>query len=288
MGRPKGSKNKATVAKLAPVVDTRTDAEIVDAIRDRFDVYHRMIVGTTEESVTALVVSGSAGVGKSYTAEWALDYAKDTKGIRYKVVRGTISALDLYDLAYNMRESSNVIVLDDADRIFEDEEGLNILKSLLDTSVVRKVNWMTDHPRFKGEDALPKEFEYRGAMIFLTNRNFQEYLDKGTGRFTDHMAALMSRSIYLDLKMHTRREVALWARHLVLRNKILQQIGLTVEQEKTVMEWLVRHQNDLREMSIRTALKLGRIFKMNPATWEKTASILLLRDELSRKALNTP
>lgn len=280
MPRKRGSKNKSTLIKEGSYEkpDTRTDSEIVNDIRKRFDIYYQLIRGTTENAITAAIVSGSAGIGKSYTAEWALENARDSNGIRFRIVRGTISALDLYQLAYEYCGANCVIVLDDADRIFDDEEGLNILKSLLDTSVVRKVNWMTDHPRFKGQDALPKEFEFRGSMVFLTNRNFQDYIDHKVGKHVDHMQALMSRSMYLDLKMHTRREVALWTRHIVIRNKILRQIGISENDEGMLVDWIVSHQKELRELSIRTALKLGKIFLMNPDNWKDTAEILLIRN----------
>jgi len=296
VGRPRGSKNKKTLQKQQLEneykEDTRTDDEILDDIRTRFDIYHTMIKSAGDgDAITALIVSGSAGVGKSYTAKWALDNMKRERGIRPKIVRGTISALDLYELAYNYRHSNDVIVLDDADRIFEDEEGLNILKCLLDTSLERKVNWMTDHPRFKGENALDKEFTFRGSMIFLTNKNFQEYVDLDRGKFVEHMKALMSRSIYLDLMMHNRRQVVIWTKHLVLRNGILRRIGLTGPQEIEVVEWLLKYRDDLRELSIRTAIKLGKLLLMDRVGWEKTAEILLLREvpeKVSKPMLKVP
>ena len=72
MSRAKGSKNKATLAKqavmlLAPpiVADTRTDAQILTDIKERFDIYYRMIQGATEQdSINALIVSGSAYIGR--------------------------------------------------------------------------------------------------------------------------------------------------------------------------------------------------------------------------------
>lgn len=292
MPRPKGAKNKATLeaekkrkerlAKLA----ARTDSEIVSDIKSRFDIYFDMIQGTYEDTTSALIVSGSAGVGKSYTAEWALEHAQKVHNVRYQIVRGMITPIDLYELAYNFSKPGNVIVLDDADMIFDDEIGLNILKSLLDTSVERKVNWMTDHPRFKGTDALPKEFVFRGSMIFLTNKDFQRYIDEGRGKYVPHMEALMSRSIYLDLCMHDRREVALWARHLVIKNKILRQIPtpdgkqITEAEEIMLMDWIRDNTDNLRELSIRTALKLARIFIRNRSEWKKRAEILFLRDNL--------
>lgn len=278
IGRPP-KKNVSNVSLAPPIVpDSRTDDEIVNEIKARFDIYYSMMNnGAGNAGITSLIVSGSAGVGKSYTAEWALERLKNQRGIRFKIIRGMISPFDLYEVAYQMRNEGDVIVLDDADVIFDDESGLNILKSLLDTSTERKVNWYTDHSRFKGENALPKEFVYRGSMVFLTNKNFQSILDVGSGKYIEHIRALMSRSIYLDLKMHTRREVCLWAKHLVVRNRILQQIGLNATQELEVVEWLVKHQNDLRELSIRTAIKLGKIYKIDPIDWESKAKILLLK-----------
>jgi hypothetical protein len=284
MSRPKGSKNVNTLIQQNlpipgknPNVDTRTDDDILNNIIERFETYHRMVIGASEGAITATIVSGAAGIGKSYTAEWALEHARETKGTSFKIIRGAINALDLYEQAYRYRNPRQVIVLDDADRIFDDEDGLNLLKCLLDTSVERKVNWMTDHPRFKGEDALPKEFTYAGAMLFLTNKNFQDYIDSAYGRYVEHMSALMSRSIYLDLKMHSRREVEIWGSHLVGRNKILQQDGCTPGMERDAIDWVKKNMYDLRELSIRTYLKLGKFMKMNDQNWERLATITLLR-----------
>lgn len=286
MGRPRGSKNKKTLAKMgvlppSPAVDKRSDAEVLETIVERFDVFYRMIVATTQNAISSLVVSGSAGVGKSYTAEWALEVTKARRpDLKYQIVRGAVSAIGLYETALNMANPSNVLVLDDADRIFDDEDGLNLLKSMLDTSQTRKVSWITDHSLFKGPGALPREFEYKGSCVFLTNKDFQGYMDRGVGRYVEHMEALMSRSIYLDLKMHSRREVGLWMKHLVTKKQILQgaPLYLTAEQEKTSVDWVMTHRENLRELSIRTALKLGAIMKMAPDKWEKTAEITLLKD----------
>jgi hypothetical protein len=294
MSRPVGSKNKKTLALLASQgasfappqkEDKRTDAEIIEAIRERFDEYLMYINGTQESGIHALIVSGSAGIGKSYTAEWGLEELALKNGLKYIVVKGLISAIDLYELAYMYREEGQVIVLDDADSIFDDQTGLNLLKSLLDTSTVRKVCWMTDHPKFKGNNAtLPKQFQYKGSMIFLTNKNFQDHIDFG-GPHVEHMKALMSRAIYLDLRMHSRREVSLWARHLIVRNHILVNDlsgkgKITEDEEKMLMDWIIQHMDEMREVSIRTALKLGLIFKSARArgkSWEASARMALLR-----------
>jgi len=294
MGRPLGSKNKSkngvAIVKLgmkatkvadSPVVDTRTDDQIVETISERFNIYFEMVKGAADGDITALVCSGSAGVGKTYTASWALNHIRETQeGFRWKQINGAASALGLYMTAYDFRHKGNVIVLDDADRVFDDEESLNILKVLLDTSVERTVSWCTDNAIFKGDSSIPREFVYNGSMVFLTNKDFQEYIDKGTGRYVEHMEALMSRSIYLDLKMHVRREVALWAGHIVRRNKVLQgpPMYLDRDQEEDAVNWVLNRRDDLREMSIRTILKVGKLMKRFPGEWERAAELVLLRE----------
>ena len=289
MGRPLGSKNKpkgTSVVKLkmtkeVPVVDNRTDEQIVDTISERFNIYYEMVRGAADGDITSLVASGSAGVGKTYTATWTLNSIREKLGsmFRWKQINGAASALGLYMTAYDFRNKGNVIVLDDADRVFDDEESLNILKVLLDTSVERTVSWCTDHAAFKGDSGLPREFVYNGSMVFLTNKNFQNYIDRGTGKHVEHMEALMSRSIYLDLKMHERREVALWAKHIVLRNKVLQgsPFYMDREQELDAVNWVLNRRDDLREMSIRTILKVGKLMKRFPGEWERAAELVLLR-----------
>lgn len=263
-----------------PAVDKRTDKEILATIEERFEIFDNMVIGAGEDTVTSFVVTGAAGIGKSYTAEERLKQMKAKHGIRYKIIKGAISAIGLFEQAYNFRNPKDVIVLDDADRIFDDEEGLNILKSLLDTSLERTVSWYTDNPLFKQAGGPEREFRYQGSMIFLTNKNFQTWVDAGQGRYVEHMLAIMSRSIYLDLKMHSRREVGIWVKHLVTKHQILQskEIGCSATQERQAVEWILGHRDDLREMSIRTAMKLGRIMKIYQGKdWEKVARITLLR-----------
>lgn len=298
MGRRKGSLNKSTLAKMGLLQpgqlppgtalimpdseydhpDNRTDEQIVEDIEERFDIYQQMMEAATRGEITSLIVSGSAGVGKSYTAEKVVSDKKQKDVMhRSEVVKGAISAIGLYSLGYNYQNTTDVLVLDDADRIFDEEDGLNLLKCMLDTSIDRKVSWHTDHSMFRGEDALPHDFIYRGSMVFLTNKDFQRYIDLNAGRYVEHMEALMSRSIYLDLKIHTRRETCLWVKSVVMKNHVLVQLGLTRDQEIEAIDWLVKNLNQLREISIRTALKLGKMMLMDSKGWTRPARVALLK-----------
>jgi len=265
--------------------DSMTDKEILDELRGRFDVFARLVRASAHGMVNSVIISGSAGISKTYTAEKILEHEEMTRGIRRKLIKGTISPIDLYEAAYNMRNESDILMLDDADRIFADEEGLNILKALLDTSDNRQVSWMTDHPRFKGDSALPKSFQYNGSIIFITNRNFYAEIERGASKYIEHMKALLDRSIYIDLKIHDRRTVALWVTHIVTLHRILQGMGLSAQMEQDGLKWLRENVEDVRELSIRTVVKMGKMMLMSQSKnkditvdWREMASLAFLKN----------
>jgi hypothetical protein len=60
-----------------------------------------------------------------------------------------------------LKDQSNVIVLDDADSIFNDEDALNILKAFCDTSSTRRVSWLKESNALT-EDDVPKQYDFQG------------------------------------------------------------------------------------------------------------------------------
>ena len=289
-GRPKGSKNKSTLireGKWCPITDKpilpedpRPDSELMADMESRFDVFERMMTGMVHGDVTSLIVSGAPGVGKSYTAHQVLSRAQEEDNtFRFTMKSGTVTPVELYKLAYVYRHPKHVIVLDDSDGIMGGEDGLNVLKGLLDSGTKRVVSWLSNSSALKVEgEETPKEFEYKGSIAFLTNKNFQTVIDGEIGRSNvEHMRALMSRSLYLDLKMHTRREVSLWVRNIIEKSDLLVHRGLPRELQNEAIEYLTKHRDDLREMSIRTVIKLGQIMLINPVNWETDARHMLLK-----------
>ena len=169
----------------------RSDAQILNDLKERFDILSLLTKGAVAKNIRAMVVTGAPGVGKTYTVENILEHSN----VPHEIVRGSLSALHLYMLAYKFRRPGNVIVLDDADSIFNDEDALNILKALCDTSSTRKVSYLKEAPQLKEED-IPQSFEFNGAMIFISNLDFQTFVDEGKNKYAQHFEALMSRSLY--------------------------------------------------------------------------------------------
>ena len=92
-----------------------------------------------------------------------------------------------------------------------------------------------------------------------------------------HISALMSRSIYLDLKLHRPKDLLAWILHMTSKNHILVQNGLSRKEEDMVLEWTREHYTDFRELSIRTLLKIGTFVKSSPTDWETFAKVTILR-----------
>jgi len=268
-GRPSKSDLAAReVKKPKP----RTDAEILTDISQRFDILSLLTKGTTAHNIRAMVVTGAPGVGKTYTVEQILEQSK----VPHEIGRGSLSAINLYMLAYKFRKPGNVIVLDDADSIFNDEEALNILKALCDTSATRKVSYMKEAQQLLAED-IPKSFEFNGAMIFISNLDFQTFVDEGRNKYAQHFEALMSRSLYLDLRLHTRDELGVWVNHIAQNGKIFDRENVPQNLRQPILSFLNTHRNNLRELSIRTLMKSCQLAKGNPSNWEIIARVLLTK-----------
>lgn len=270
-GRPSKQDLQARNVQVKP----RTDAEILSDLKDRFGILSLLTQGAVGKSIRAVTVTGAPGVGKTYTVEQILDHAKESKNTQYEIVRGSLSAVNLYKLAYRNRQPGNIIVLDDADSIFNDEDALNILKVLCDSSDVRRVSWMKESNALRDDD-VPQSFEFNGAMIFISNLDFQRYVDEGKNKFAQHFEAIMSRSMYLDLRLHTRDELSVWIEHVATTGNVFRREGLTPEQGKAVLSFLKVNRDNLRELSLRTLIKAAQLVKAHK-DWNKMASILLIK-----------
>lgn len=275
--KKRGRPSKADIAarQVAQKQARRTDGEVLKDLKERFQILSLLTQGSVHSNIRAVTVTGAPGVGKTYTVERILERAKDTMGTQYEVIRGTLSAVNLYKLGYRMRNPGSVIVLDDADSIFNDEDALNILKVLCDSSETRRVHWMKESQALKEED-VPTSYEFNGALIFISNLNFQQFVDEGKNKYAQHFEALMSRSMYLDLRLHDRNELGVWVEHVATNGKMFAREGLSEEKGRQVLKFLRDYRDQLRELSLRTVLKTAQLAKSHNE-WENMAKILLTK-----------
>jgi hypothetical protein len=253
------------------IVTSETDEEIRTKLADRFDILSDMTEAALNNDIKALIVSGPAGLGKSYTVEEKLDTVDDARKI---VIRGMVNKTGLYKTLYQYRFPGCVVVFDDADRIFFDDDSLNMLKAVCDTMKERKLSYLTEYKLIDEETAevIPKQFVFEGTIVFITNYDFDDMIGRGH-KIAPHLEALVSRSHYIDLAMKTRRDYMIRIKQVVEDQGMLRAHGLSETQEKDVMMFIDKHQDQLRELSLRIAIKIANLAKSRPNKWQKMARV---------------
>lgn len=259
-------------------VAQETDQEIVDRLRDRFQILTDMTKAVKQGTVRAMIVSGPPGVGKSFGVEEVLQ--KDDlfntlseKKPRYEIVKGAMSAIGLYAKLYEFSKAKSVVVFDDCDSILMEDLSLNILKGALDSSKRRFISWNTDS-RILRSEGIPDRFEFCGAAIFITNIKFEHVRSK---KLRDHLTALESRCHYIDLQMDTNREKILRIKQIVGDGMLDDRDGLTPIAKDEVVEFVVANQDKLRELSLRMVLKVADLREGFPSNWQAMARTTCMR-----------
>jgi hypothetical protein len=274
---PVGDKSLEQIKVSDAVVAHETDEEIIERLRKRFEILSSMTQAVKEGTVRAMIVTGPPGVGKSFGVEEVLSRQDlfntlGNKRPKYEIVKGAMSAVGLYSKLYQYSEKGNVVVFDDCDSVLLDDLSLNILKAALDSSKKRTISWNTDS-RVLRTEGIPDKFEFKAGAIFITNIKFENVRSK---KLQDHLSALESRCHYIDLQMDTDREK-------VLRIKQITQDGMldTYEFEDPVkdeiIDFIVDNRSKMRELSLRTVLKVADLRKSMPANWQDVARVTVMK-----------
>lgn len=252
-------KYATTLTAEVPATPVVSDEEILTSQRRRFRTLSRMGAGVTNGTVRSMIVSGPAGIGKTYSIEGLLQSAAEANEIKYSAIRGFVKATGLYKLLWENREENNVILLDDADSAFSDEVALNLLKAALDSSKKREISWRSEK-RFEDEcgENIPNSFEFKGSIIFITNLNFESMISQGS-KLAPHFAALISRSFYIDLNLGSSREYLIRIKDVLENTDMAFTLGLTDKQTNELMGFIVDNYKKLRELSLRMVTKLAKI-----------------------------
>ena len=165
-----------------------------------------------------------------------------------------------------------MLVFDDCDSILQEDLSLNILKAALDSKKTRRIHWNTDSFKLRNE-GVPDSFEFKGSAIFITNIKFDNVKSK---KMRDHLEAIESRCHYIDLTIDTEREKMLRIKQIV-SDGMLKEYALGEDQEERLMDFIDINKKNLRELSLRTVLKVADLAKAFPSNWEAMAENTVLR-----------
>ena len=272
--------DKSLLEARAKAVALESDESILDRLRERFGILDDMTRAVKKGAVRAMIVTGPPGVGKSYGVEKVLskhdvmaNIAQDEKLKKYEVVKGAMSAIGLYSKLYEYSDAKSILVFDDCDSVLLDDLSLNILKAALDTSKRRMIHWNTDSRLLRSE-GVPNSFEFKGGAIFITNIKFDHVKSK---KLRDHLEALESRCHYLDLTIDTEREKVLRIKQVVTEHGMLDDKDLTDQAKAEVVEFVEQYKDRMRELSLRTVLKVADLRVSFPDKWKSVAEVTCMR-----------
>lgn len=256
-----------------------SDEQVIERMRERFQMLEDMTRACKKGEVRAMIVSGPPGVGKSYGVEKVLgkhdllaDIAGDAKLKKYEVVKGAMSAIGLYCKLFQFADRDNVIVFDDCDSVLLDDLSLNILKAALDSKQNRRIHWNTDSYKLKNE-GVPDSFEFKGSAIFITNIKFDNVKSK---KLRDHLEALESRCHYIDLTIESERDKMLRIQQIT-RDGMLDSYEFPAGVVEDILEFIDSNKKRLRELSLRTVLKVADLARAFPDKWAAMAENTVMR-----------
>lgn len=269
----------STIAFQPAVVES--DAEAMDRIKTRFEILDDMSRATIGGDIRAMIVSGPPGVGKSYGVEQQMEKASlfdqlTNSRTRYEVVKGAMTALGLYAVLYKYSDAKNVLVFDDCDSVFADDLALNILKAALDSGKSRKICWNSDSSLLNRE-GIPNSFEFKGSAIFITNLKFENIKSK---KLQDHLEALQSRCHFLDLTIDNDRDKMLRIKQVDrdCDGGLFKEYKFENGEDKMIFDFMEENAHKLREVSMRMALKIADLFKIQKNdNWKMLAESTCMR-----------
>jgi hypothetical protein len=246
-----------------------SDEELFARIDDTFTSISLLAEAAASLKIRSMIVSGSPGTGKTFEVVKAVkaQEAKDSN-FYFHHLKGTISPVALFIELYHARHG--VLILDDTDEVFTDNESLQLLKAATESNKERSIAYRKLSMVLEAE-GIPTEFNFEGCVIILTNTN----LEDARKTKQDHYDAIISRAHYVNAVLKTNREKIMRIRHVITTSTLLDTF-LNRKYHNEIIEFIENNHDRFRELSIRTVVKLAELRNAFPKTWEVLARGTLL------------
>ena len=242
-------------------------------INERFEFVENLVQMIASGLTPSAVITGEGGLGKTYTVNKTL-VASGLKDLTdagalevgsvvnrtnsFTSVKGYSTPKGLYRTLYENKDS--VVVFDDCDSILRDPVALNLLKSALDSYGKRVISWNAE-AGFGRDDDLPRSFEFKGRVIFISNLS-QDKIDQ----------AIRSRSMMIDLTMTEDQKIE---RMEVISASDEFLPEFPNEYKKDALDLIRSLKNDAKEISLRTLISVTKIRATGNKNWKGMASYVL-------------
>lgn len=273
---------RCTKANLMKVTDVREVGQVEKneetgvvtkverfGINERFDFLTDFVNMVADRTSASLLVTGEGGLGKTFTVNQALKNAGMLNGAEhvglgtdenmfesqsrnmYSVVKGYSTAKGLYRTLYENR--NRIVIFDDCDSVLKDPVALNLLKGALDSYDKRIISWNAES---FGDDDLPRSFEFKGGVIFISNYPIYK-IDQ----------AIRSRAICVDLSMTLAQKIERMGA-LIDSVDFMPEYSMPVKRE--ALAFLDKMKEEAKEISLRTLISVTKVANRG-GNWQNRA-----------------
>lgn len=259
-------------AKAAAYFASESDEDAMERIGHNFYMMQQVVRAVAKGTIRGLVISGGPGVGKTFESTEALmevnadRLARDQKP-NFDIVKGKVTAIQLFKKLWDNSTKGFVTVFDDADSMLFEEDCMNILKAALDSGEKRTISYLSSSQELRAAD-IPNQFDFEGSVIFLTNLDFVK-MGNSNAKNAPHLQAIVSRCHYMDIEVSTVRDCLLRIRQVV-EGGMLDIFEFTNDEENVILEFVNENSGALTELSLRMVKKIADLVKMDPPEgWEE-------------------
>jgi hypothetical protein len=216
-------------------------------INKRFEYIEKFTHMVANGISPSFLLTGQAGVGKTYSVLKALNDIGKTQDEDFIVVKGHSSPMGLYKTLYYHQDQ--IIVFDDCDSVWGNQSSVNILKAALDSYDTRMINWNSVASERMD---IPSKFEFTGSIIFISNLS--------AGKLDE---AVVSRTITANLILNN--DEILDRIESIMHNM---ETRVHLDLKKEVIDHMREVQDQFRKLSIRTFIRATQIRVGNEDGWK--------------------
>ena len=243
-----------------------SDIQKDNTVDDLFEDLDSLIQVIAKKKINSLIVTGNAGIGKTHTVINTIEKKRLVRERDYLVFRSKTSPLGLYMNLFLHHDK--VIIFDDLDDLFTNDDCSSILKAALDSYDVREISWSSKKminvvgmdPGRKAQIEseareqllsgnpdvmIPNRFTFKGQIIFISNMSADKF-DK----------AVLSRSMNIDLTLSDRQVFS-------RMKNIVSKMVSNPEIAKKSMSTIIDKYNDgtLSHPNMRTVLNFANVLQ---------------------------
>jgi hypothetical protein len=222
------------------------------SIEERYEFFKTYIDIVLSGEMSSLIISGTAGIGKSWTVK---EKTEDLEDVTW--IKGFSTARALYDTLYHNR--NGLIIFDDCDNLLKDKVAVNIFKGALDSYDERIISWMAK----SNDKTIPSQFNFQGRVIFISNL-----------QMTDFDLAMKSRALTIDLTMTFKEKISLM-RTINGRNR---DSGVDYLTRVIAMNTLVEHAINEDMINLRTLDRALMFARTMPHNYEDQIKFMAMSE----------